>query len=495
MTNAPNPAIIEATNPVEAVAPRMKEDAEMPGATAGKITALYCRLSQEDQRLGESLSIENQKTILLQYAKDHHFPKPTFFVDDGYSGTNFDRPGFQAMLNEVEAGRVGQIIVKDLSRFARNSAMAGMYINFTFAEHGVWFIAISDNFDTIDPNSINNDFAGIKNWFNEFYARDTSRKIRAVQRAKGERGLPLTSIAPYGYVKDPEDPNHWLIDPEAAAVVRRIFNMCMEGRGPSQIASQLKREKVLMPAAYKNLHGIETNHPEPESLYGWGASSVSTILERPEYTGCTVNFKTYSNSLWDKKMRWNPADKWAVFPDTYERIIEDDVFEKVQEIRQQRHRRTRLGKSNMFSGLVYCADCGSKMYYDSSNQCDAEHGFYDCALHRKDQKKCPGHFIRAKVLEQLVLKHIQAVTSYILCHEEHFRRVMEAQMRIDGAEKIKANRKQLARDEKRIAELKRLFMKVYEDNANGRLSDERFDMLSQSYEAEQKQLEAEVIAL
>ena len=205
----------------------------MSGAT-NKITALYCRLSQEDERAGESLSIENQKAILLSYCKDHHFGNPKFFIDDGYSGVNYDRPGFQAMLAEIEAGHVAVCITKDLSRLGRNSALTGLYTNFTFPQNGVRFIAINDNFDTADQNSINNDFAGIKNWFNEFYCRDTSRKIRAVQKAKGERGVPLTVNVPYGYVKDPENPRHWLIDPEAAQVVRRIFQMCMEGRGRSR---------------------------------------------------------------------------------------------------------------------------------------------------------------------------------------------------------------------------------------------------------------------
>ena len=282
----------------------------MSGATS-KITALYCRLSQEDERAGESLSIENQKAILLGYCKDHHFSNPKFFIDDGYSGVNYDRPGFQAMLAEIEAGRVAIAITKDLSRLGRNSALTGLYTNFTFPQNGVRFIAINDNFDTADQNSINNDFAGIKNWFNEFYCRDTSRKIRAVQKAKGERGVPLTVNVPYGYVKDPENPHHWLIDPEAAQVVRRIFQMCMEGRGPQQIANQLRADKVLTPTAYKKQQGRSTPNPTPENPYGWGDSSVVRILERREYTGCTVNFKTYTNSIWDKKQRETPIEKQA----------------------------------------------------------------------------------------------------------------------------------------------------------------------------------------
>lgn len=493
MTNTESHAKIESTNPVLTVAP-IKEETEMSGAT-NKITALYCRLSQEDERAGESLSIENQKSILLSYCKDHHFSNPKFFIDDGYSGVNYDRPGFQAMLAEIEARRVAVAITKDLSRLGRNSALTGLYTNFTFPQNGVRFIAINDNFDTADQNSINNDFAGIKNWFNEFYCRDTSRKIRAVQKAKGERGVPLTVNVPYGYVKDPENPRHWLIDLEAAQVVRRIFQMCMEGRGPQQIANQLKADRVLTPTAYKKQQGRSTPNPDPENPYGWGDSSVVKILERREYTGCTVNFKTYTNSIWDKKQRETPIEKQAVFPDTHERIIEDDVFEKVQAIRQQRHRMTRTGRSSIFSGLVYCADCGSKMQYGSSNNGDFAQDFFDCSLHKKNREKCGSHFIRVKVLEQLVLKHMQLVMGYILRHEDYFRTVMEQQMKLESAEKLQIIRKQLNRDEKRITELKRLFIKIYEDNASGRLSDERFDMLSQSYEAEQKQLEAKVITL
>ena len=423
------------TNPVLTVAP-IEEETEMFGATNNKITALYCRLSQEDARMGESLSIENQKSMLLQYCKEHHFPNPLFFVDDGYSGTTYERPGFQKMLDEIEAGKVGVVLTKDLSRLGRNSALTGLYTNFTFPQNGVRYIAINDNYDTADPNSINNDFAGIKNWFNEFYARDTSRKIRAVQKAKGERGVPLTVNVPYGYVKDPEDKRKWIVDEEAAAVVRRIFEMCMEGRGPQQIANQLKADKVLTPTAYKKRQGRKTSTPLPENPYGWVDSTVVKILERREYTGCTVNFKTYSNSIWDKKQRENPVEKQAIFPDTHEAIISEDVFRRVQEIRQQRHRMTRYGRSSIFSGLLYCADCGSKMQYGSSNNRDLEQDFFDCSLHKKNREKCPGHFIRVKVLEHMVLKHMQMVMGYILRYEDHFRVIMEQQLRLESMEKL-----------------------------------------------------------
>ena len=466
----------------------------MYGAT-DKITALYCRLSQEDDRAGESLSIENQKAMLLQYAKEHHFPNPTFFVDDGVSGVTYDRPGFQAMLAEIEAGRVAVAVTKDLSRLGRNSALTGLYTNFTFPQNGVRFIAINDNYDTIDPNRVDNDFAGIKNWFNEFYARDTSRKIRAVQKAKGERGVPLTTNVPYGYVKDPENPRRWVVDPVAADVVKRVFSMCMEGRGPQQIANQLKADKVLTPTAYRALQGIKTPNKKPEDPCDWHSSTVVAILERREYTGCTVNFKTYTNSIWDKKQRDNPLEKQAIFPNTHEAIIEAAVFEKVQQVRQQRHRKTRTGRSSIFSGLVYCADCGEKLYYGATNNYRTEGAFFDCSLHWKRKDKCGTHYIREAVLSRLVLKHIQAVTGYILRHEAHFRTVMEEQLRLESGEQIRIRRKRLERDENRIAELKRLFIKIYEDNASGRLSDERFDMLSLTYETEQKQLEAECITL
>ena len=482
------------TNPVLTVAP-IEEETEMFGATNNKITALYCRLSQEDARMGESLSIENQKSMLLQYCKEHHFPNPLFFVDDGYSGTTYERPGFQKMLDEIEAGKVGVVLTKDLSRLGRNSALTGLYTNFTFPQNGVRYIAINGNYDTADPNSINNDFAGIKNWFNEFYARDTSRKIRAVQKAKGERGVPLTVNVPYGYVKDPEDKRKWLVDEEAAAVVRRIFEMCMAGRGPQQIANQLKADKVLTPTAYKKRKGMKTPQAAPENPYGWCDSSVVNILERREYTGCTVNFKTYSNSIWDKKQRENPVEKQAIFENTHEAIISDDVFRRVQEIRQHRHRKTRSGRSSMFSGLVFCSDCGEKLYYGATNNYRTEGAFFDCSLHWKYKEKCPTHYIRESILECMVLKHMQLVTGYILRYEQYFRSIMEQQLRLESTEKLQISKGQLERNEKRIAELKRLFIKIYEDNAGGRLSDERYDMLSQSYETEQKQLEAEVITL
>ena len=493
MTNTRNLGTIETANPVLAVAP-LKEDAEMQRAT-DKITALYCRLSQEDANEGESNSIQNQKAILLQYAKEHRFPNPTFFVDDGYSGTNYDRPGFQAMLAEIEAGKVAVCCTKDLSRLGRNSSLTGLYINFTFPKYGVRYIAINDHFDTIDPNSTDNDVAGIKNWFNEFFAKDTSRKIRAVNKAKGERGVPLTTNVPFGYLKDPNDKTRWIVDEAAAQVVKRIFRLCMEGRGPMQIAKVLQEEKVLNPTAYKRRAGIKTPSPETSDPYHWNTNTIVHILERREYTGCTVNFKTYTNSIWDKKQRDTPLEKQAVFYGTHPAIIEQEVFDKVQEIRQQRHRRTRTGKSSLFSGMVYCADCGAKMRYCTTSYFEKRQDHFVCANYRSNTGSCSAHFIRAVVLEDLVWMHMKAVIFYVTRHESYFRAVMEHKLRLSSEEAIRANKKRLAQADKRLVELDRLFIRIYEDNVAEKLSDERFAMMSQSYEDEQTQLKAEIQTL
>lgn len=488
------------SNPVQTVA-QPKEDNEMLRAT-DKITALYCRLSVEDtkdeKKNGKedlSNSIQNQKAMLLQYARDHRFPHPTFFIDDGYSGVTYDRPGFQKMLDEIEAGHVGTVITKDLSRLGRNSALTGLYINYTFPQNDVRYIAINDHFDSINPNSTDSDIAGIKNWFNEFFAKDTSRKIRAVQKAKGERGDRLTVHVPYGYMKNPENPKEWIIDEEAAQVVKKIFTLCMNGRGPSQIADQLEKDKILTPTAYKNKQGVKTPHTEPENPYRWHESTIINILERKEYIGATVNFKTYTNSIWDKKQRENPEENRMIFYNTHPAIIEQEVFDKVQEIRQQRHRRTATGKSSPFSGLVFCADCKQKLYYSTTKYFEKRQDFFICSTHRANKDKCSGHYIRAVVLEDLVWNHMKEVISYVTRYEAYFRTEMEQKLRLQSEETIRVYKKRLAQAEKRIGELDRLFIKIYEDNAKGKLNDDRFAMMSKTYEDEQAQLKVEIINL
>ena len=369
------------------------------------------------------------------------------------------------------------------------------HINFTFPKYNVRYIAVNDHFDTIDPNSTDSDIAGIKNWFNEFFAKDTSRKIRAVQKAKGERGVPLTTNVPFGYRKDQEDKTKWIVDEAAAMVVRRIFELCMEDRGPMQIAKLLQEEKLLNPTAYKRQIGIKTPSPETADPYHWNTNTVVHILERREYTGCTVNFKTYTNSIWDKKQRETPIEKQAVFYDTHPAIIEQEVFDKVQEIRQQRHRRTKTGKSSLFSGMVYCADCGAKMRYCTTNYFEKRQDHFVCANYRSNTGSCSAHFIRAVVLEDLVWMHMKAVIFYVTRYEKHFRAVMEQRLRMSSEEAIRGYKTQFAQAERRLAELDRLFIRIYEDNVSGRITDERFSMMSRTYEDEQTQLKVEIQSL
>ena len=489
------------TNPVQTVAPTNKEENEMLGAT-DKITALYCRLSVEDTKDDKkkgnedpSDSIQHQQLMLMQYAKSNRFPNPTVFIDDGFSGVTYDRPGFQKMMAEIEAGNVGTVITKDLSRLGRNSALTGLYINYTFPQYGVRYIAVNDHFDPINPNSTDSDMAGIRNWFNEFFAKDTSRKIRAVNKAKGERGERLTVNVPYGYKSDPDDKNKWIIDEEAAGVVKRIFSLCMEGKGPSQIAALLEKEKVLNPTAYKQREGRKTPHQTPENEYRWHESTVAYILEYMEYTGCTVNFKTYTNSIWDKKQRETPVENRKVFYNTHPAIISLEVFDKVQEIRQQRHRRTATGKSSMFSGVVFCDDCKQKLYYSTTSYFEKRQDFFICSTHRVNKDKCSGHYIREVVLEREVWKHVQEVISVVTRYEAYFRSEMEQKLRLQSEEKLRVARKRMAQAEKRIGELDRLFLRSYEDNVSGKIDDERFAMMNRNYTEEQKKLKEEVISL
>ena len=327
---------------------------------------------------------------------------------------------------------------------------------------------------------------------NEFFAKDTSRKIRAVNKAKGGRGIPLTTNIPYGYKKG--DGGEWEVDEESAEVVKQIFQMCMEGRGPMQIAKALTAAKVPNPSAYKNAHGLSPRSFSSDP-YHWNANTVVHILERKEYTGCTVNFKTYTNSIWDKKQRDNPEENWAVFENTHPEIINPEEFEKVQEIRKQRHRRTRTGKSSMFSGLVYCYDCGAKMRYCTTKDFEKRQDHFVCGNYKSNTGSCTIHFIRAVVLEQLVLTNMQIVISYVTAHENYFRRVMTEKMSLKSAEIIKSAKRKLAQKEKRLAELDRLFIKIYEDNVSAKLSDERFAMMSEQYEDEQAALRKDISEL
>lgn len=483
------------TNPVSMTVAAEKEE-KVNTAAKTKITALYCRLSQEDERLGESMSIQNQKEMLLNYAKENRFSNPVFYVDDGYTGTNFDRPGFQQMLSDMQNGKVSALITKDLSRLGRDSTMVGYYQKYVFPRLEVRYIAVNDNYDSANPNSTDNDMALFKNLFNEFYPLDTSRKIRAVNRMKGESGKTLTTMIPYGYVKDPDDSNHWIVDEDAAKVVKHIFALCMEGKGPHQIADILTKEKVLNPTAYKIEKGLPVGSVVKDSPYRWKQSTVVHILERKEYTGCTVAFKTYTNSLWDKRRRENTADKMVITPATHEAIIDEDTFNKVQQIRENRHRRTKSEeRENIFSGLLYCYDCDGMMNSSRTGSGDKIQYIYECSTHHADISECKTHYIRESVLKELVWEHLKEVISFVYCHEPYFCDYMKRVSESVSKQELKSLKKQLSLAENRIAEIDRLYTKTYEDNANGKISDERFRMLSEGYDSEQAELKSKAIQL
>ena len=346
-------------NPVLADCPPIKEEHSMSRQSDNKITALYCRLSRGDELQGDSNSIVNQKAILSKYAKENGFKNTLFFVDDGYSGTNFNRPSWNELLERIENGKVSALIVKDMSRLGRDYLKVGFYTEVLFVEKGVRFIAINNGIDS--ANQTDSDFTPFLNIINEWYAKDTSKKIRAVMKSKGEAGEHLCTNPPYGYMKDPDNKKRWIVDEAAAEVVKRIFTLCLEGFGPSQIARILKEDKVITPTIHFQQTGRATRNTPPDNPYHWTGDTVADILERPEYQGHTVNFKTYKESYKSKKTCYNPKEKQLVFENTHEAIIDADTWERVQELRKNKRRPTRTGKTNLFSGIVRCADCGEKL--------------------------------------------------------------------------------------------------------------------------------------
>ena len=446
------------------------------------ITALYARLSQEDALDGESNSIANQKKILLKYAKDNGFSNPIFFIDDGVSGVTFDRPGWNEMIRLAEAGKVTTVIVKDMSRMGRDYLKVGYYTESFFAERDIRYIAINDG---VDSDKGDNEFTPFRNLFNDFYARDTSKKIRAVMRAKGNAGEHLCTNPPYGYMKSPDNKKQWIVDEEAAAVVKRIFDLCVAGKGPMQIAKILTADKVLTVKAY---YAKRDGKTMPDNLYRWDYKSISGILERPEYTGCTVNFKTYSKSHKLKKRLQNTPENYRIFPNTQSAVIEEKVFERVQGLRANKRRPTKTGRQGLFSGLLYCADCGEKLYFCTTNSFSPKQEHYVCSNYKSNTGTCSAHFIREETLTLFVRQRIFDVTAMFFDDIQGFQN-MVYQQRFEEAEKaIKQKKKELEQAKKRIAELDRIFKRIYEDDISGTISHERFLKLSAEYEAEQKEL-------
>ena len=453
-----------------------------------KKTALYCRLSQDDGLEGDSNSIQNQKNILQKFAEDHHFPNPCFYVDDGFSGGNFQRPAFQQMISDMENGEIGIIVTKDLSRLGRNQLHTGLYIEERFPMFGVRYIAINDNVDT--DSSESNDLMPFKNLFNEWFIRDTSRKIRAVLKAKAERGERLGTRAPYGYIKDPET-KKLAVDDEAAAIVRRIFAMCASGNGPSQIARILKKEQVLTPTMYAytrygmNHTCLDTAHP-----YNWSDSAIANLLENEIYLGNTVNMKYSTKSYKDKRRVEHSREECLVFKDTHPALITQEVWDIVQRVRKNRRRPTKMEEQNKYSGLVFCADCGSNMVLHRARTMSASYNHFTCRTYKKDGESCTGHYIRECVLDEVVLEDLRRVTAMARERPEEFAAYIGSRQSAEIQREIRRQEKELAAMRKRKAELDAIFKKLYEDSVLSRITTEQFQMLSSSYTEEQNQIAA-----
>lgn len=459
----------------------------------GFMTALYERLSRDDELNGESNSISNQKKLLEQYAKEHGFTNLVHFTDDGISGTRFDRPGFLAMMKEVESGKVRTILIKDMSRMGRDYLKVGQYMEL-LRQKNVRLIAVNENVDSFREDD---DFTPFRNIMNEWYARDTSKKIKSTFKAKGKSGKHVASTTPYGYLKDKDDPNVWIVDEEAAVVVRRIFHMTMDGYGPYQIARALKEDKVEIPAVHmaKKDAGLWKGRVEEiKDPYGWGSSTVAGILKKREYLGHTVNFKTRKHFK-DKKSHYVSEDNWTVFENTQEAIIDQETFDNVQRIRSNvRRYPDGWGEAHPLTGLMYCADCGSKMYVHRVNN-GKRVPQYTCSAYSKVPvgTLCQTqHRINADVVMELIKELLKAVAEYSQLNREEFLETVKKAQTSQQSSEITRLKNRLAEAKKRVQELEKLICRIYEDNILGKLPDERYTILDGQYSKEQKDLSAEI---
>ena len=451
---------------------------------------MYCRLSKDDGTDNESASIATQKSILTDYVKKQGWHLAKTYVDDGYSGTNFERPSFKEMLEGVENGEIKTVITKDLSRLGRNYLQVGMYTEMVFPRKGVRYIAINDG---VDSEQGDNDLTPLKNLFNEWLVRDTSRKIRAVKRSKGMSGKPVTSKPVYGYLMDGDE--NFIIDGEAAPVVKQIYSLCLAGNGPTKIARMLTEQEIPTPGTleYRRTGSTRRYHPGYECR--WAANTVVHILENREYTGCLVNFKTEKVSYKVKQSKENPAEKQMIFENHHETIIDRETWERVQELRKQRKRPNRYDEVGLFSGIVFCADCGSVMYQQRYQTDKRKQDCYICGSYKKRTADCTAHFIRTDLLTEGVTENLRKITQYAAKHEARFMKHLIEQNEDGGKRRNAAKRKELEAAEKRIAELSAIFKRLYEDSVTGRISDERFMELSADYEAEQAELKGKAAAL
>ena len=455
------------------------------------ITALYCRLSRDDELQGDSNSIKNQKAILQKYAADNGFGNIQFFVDDGYSGTTFDRPDWQRLSGMIDEGQIGTLIVKDMSRLGRDYLQVGMLTEMVFPNNDVRFIAVNNGVDSV--NGTENDMTPFINLFNEFYAKDTSRKIRAVFKAKGNAGKPLCTNPPYGYIKDPEDKNHWIIDGTAAEVVREIFHLCVQGYGVSKIANIITAKHIMNPTAHAKALGIGvSDNRSTADDYKWGNSTISHMLTRQEYIGSTVNFKTYRKSYKQKKQLKNDPDNWQIFEGTHEAIIDDETFAIVQRLREGRRRVTPMGEMPILSGMLFCADCEAKLYQVRHRGWTHDKEHFVCATYRKVKGGCSSHQIRNVVVEELLLDGIRNITAFARDHEDEFVQMVTDKTRAEVNRSLRDDKRELEQAQVRTGKLDGIIQRLYEDNLDGKISDERFAKMTTSYEDEQKMLESRI---
>lgn len=462
-----------------------------------KITALYCRLSQEDMQAGESESIQNQKLILQKYADEHHFFNTRFFIDDGFSGVSFEREGLQAMLREVEAGNVATVITKDLSRLGRNYLKTGELIEIIFPEYEVRYIAINDGVDTARED---NEFTPLRNWFNEFYARDTSKKIRAVKQAKAQRGERVNGEAPYGYIADPSDRNHLLPDPETAYVVKQIFAMYVRGDRICEMQNWLRENKVLTAAELRYRRTGKCRHPRPnpDCIYNWSDKTLYDILGRKEYLGHTFTGKSYKVSYKSKKTKRIPEEKQYFFPNTHEALIDEETFDLAQKRIATKHRPTKSEEIDLFSGLLFCGECGYKMYLQQGAKTLERKHAYTCGRYRNRIRTgdvCTTHYIRKSILKEIILADLQCVMSFVKDHEQEFIDTANEYNDMTIKKALTLQRQELDKAESRIRELSVLFRKLYEDNALGRISDEQFVFLTSGYDEEKNTLTKRIAEL
>ena len=467
-----------------------------------KITALYCRLSVEDikddsdkrrkGKVDESNSISNQKQILSDYAKKHGYTNTMFFVDDGISGTSFDRSDFNRMHRMVEEGKIGTIIVKDLSRFGREHIEGDRLAEIVYPSLGVTFISIHENINTATGEGM--EMLPFYNIFNEWYAAQTSKKIRAVWQSKSDNGERVSSAVAYGYKKSPDDPRQWIIDEPAAKVVRYIFRLCLEGLGVTKIARRLEAEQILTPTAYYNSIGRKSRNKVIDP-YRWSSNSVDHILENMQYTGCTVNFKSSTVSFKVHKTVYHPEDDWVIIPNTQEVIIDMDTWERVQEIKKHRRRNTATGRQSVFSGLMYCGDCGSKLYFGAAKSIKEHQEFFRCASYKENRGSCSIHYIRNVVLEKMVLKLIREAAEYITEYEPVFLYLYGKQHELHKANNFKAAKQELEKSKQRIVALDKLIQVAFEKNVLGTLRDDLFERMTANYEQEQRELMQSVAEL